>query len=252
MEVPIAVSITGTRSGELQASLQYAWAWCQWPEGVKASRRLVASLGVVAPGQTSDVGGDDLDTVMEQLTSLVTLTALEERAGELLMLHANGLADTVSGRTVVMVGPSEAGKTTAALTLCPGRSYVTDECLAMDKSGNVVPYPKPLSVRKEGRREQVMPGSVGALPPPDECRVVRVLFLGRDAEHLGEPVLRHVPRLEAMSTAASETSYLAKLRDPLHRLANLFEPEGDALMVTYRDATQLDDLVTSLLQSRDG
>lgn len=148
-----------------------------------------------------------------------------------------------------MVGPSTAGKTTAALTLSPGRAYITDETVALDESGAIVPYPKPLSVRVGGTREQVMPGALGALLAPADCRVAQVLFLNRDENHDGDAVIHEVPKLEAMSTAASETSFLMRLGQPLHRLARLFEPVDNALRVAYRDAHQLDGLVSSLLGS---
>jgi hypothetical protein len=248
--VPLSVSITGTRTGELSAALREAWAWCGRSDGRAPVATVTACLGQqVGEAQPLAVRGDDLDSVMEQVTSQVTMAAVDARAGELVMLHANGIADPESGRTVVMVGPSEAGKTTAALTLTPGRCYITDETLAVAMDGTVVPYPKPLSVRRDGKRIQVPPADLGALPPPARrSQVAQVWLMNRSAEHRGDPLVVPVAPVRAMATVARESSYLARLERPLHRLADLFEAGNGAFQVTYREAADLEALLVTVLK----
>jgi len=230
--------------------MRHAWGWCTADDRSVPEHRLTVALGVTERDATLsfDASGEDLDGVMEQIASKVTMTAVDARAGELLMLHANGLADQHSGRAVMMVGPSQAGKTTAAMTLTPGRCYLTDEALAVDADGHVVAYPKPLSVRRDGRREQVFPASIGALPPPEQpCRIAHVLLMNRNQAHEGGPLVELVPVVHALAEVASETSHLADLERGLHRLAQLFDQDRGALRVTYRDAADLANLIGTLL-----
>ena len=88
--------------------------------------------------------------MLSALSQRVTLAALEQRRGDLWMLHAAGLAGD-DGRVVVLVGPSGRGKTTAVRTLATSFGYVSDESVAIDDEGRVWPYRKPLSeIEKQG------------------------------------------------------------------------------------------------------
>ncbi|KQQ05575.1 hypothetical protein ASF42_03125 [Rathayibacter sp. Leaf294] len=103
--------------------------------------------------------------------SEVTLRAIEAAQGSLLMLHACALADP-SGATVVFVGPSGRGKTTAAATLGRSYGYVTDETTGITPDGRILPYEKPLLIRTaEGMpKRPFSPDELGLLPAPAPTR----------------------------------------------------------------------------------
>ena len=83
---------------------------------------------------------DHWDRCCASLSIDVTLAALAQRAGELLLLHAAGLAAPDGGGVVVLVGPSGRGKTTAARVLGRHFRYVSDESIGIDTDGTVLPY----------------------------------------------------------------------------------------------------------------
>lgn len=66
---------------------------------------------------------------------------------DLLLLHSSCAADD-DGRAVILPASMESGKTTTVAGLVrSGLRYVTDEATAIDPaSGEIVPYPKPLSI----------------------------------------------------------------------------------------------------------
>ncbi|MFX6027812.1 hypothetical protein ABTE84_20905, partial [Acinetobacter baumannii] len=70
------------------------------------------------------------------------------------MLHAAGVAGS-DGAVVVLVGPSGAGKTTAIRHLAARAGYVSDETIALNATGAVLPYRKPLSVITDGVAHKV-------------------------------------------------------------------------------------------------
>ena len=76
-------------------------------------------------------------------------SAIDQRAGEVIMLHAAGLA-LPDGRVVAFVAPSGTGKTTLSRTLGKAFGYVSDETVVINFDGTVTPYPKPLSVIRSG------------------------------------------------------------------------------------------------------
>ncbi len=64
---------------------------------------------------------------------------------EALCLHASAVA--CNGRAAVFVAPMESGKSTLVAGLVrAGGDYVTDEAVAFDGSGAVLPYPRPIGL----------------------------------------------------------------------------------------------------------
>lgn len=246
--VPVIVRLTGDRASELHALVVEAWRAClRGRDADVAGVSVTASLGAPADRGLGEIRGLGVDDVMEQLTSTITMRAIDQQAGSLVMLHAAGIADPISGRTVVLVGPSEAGKTTAVRILARGRAYVSDETVGVHEDGSIVPYPKPLSVRQHGGRQQISPDELGLAHPPQSCHVARLVLLDRSVEHVGSPTAEVVSPLQALASLASETSYLARLERPLHRLAAVFNDGQGVLRLRYSEAADLDPVITDLL-----
>ena len=183
---------------------------------------------------------------MDRLSPVVTLAMIEAQAGKLLMLHAAALADASTGRALVMVGPSGAGKTTATSVLAQRWGYVTDETVGVRPDGTLAAYPKPLSVKVEASpfKEQRCLDSLGAEPAPPEAHLHRVVLLHRDDSP--EPWLEDVPMVRSLALLATETSYLSELERPLQWLAALLGSAG-LRRLHYREAEQLPALVEQIL-----
>lgn len=135
-------------------------------------------------GRSAYVLADDAAEFAQQLTTQIVVRAIGNRRGVPLLLHAGAVA-APSGDVHVLAAPSGTGKTTAMLRLCssPGRwGYVTDETVAIEEDGTVVPFPKPLSVIETPHRPKAQrsPEDLGLLPPPPgPLRVASISLLRR-------------------------------------------------------------------------
>jgi len=194
------------------------------------------------------------------LTTAVTLAAIDARAGELVMLHAAGVADPATGATVALVGPSGRGKTTASRALARHWGYVSDETVGVDPvTLAVVPHPKPLSVKASAQPEatrgapkvQVGPDEAGLLPAPDHCRLVRVVLLDRTPDHTGPPTVAPVAVTRAVGELTAELSHLRHWETPLATVAGLLTATGGALRVRYAEAADLVPLLSELVAHPD-
>lgn len=183
---------------------------------------------------------------LSQLSVEVTRAAIDHQAGRLWMLHAAGLADPATGRTVALVGPTGAGKSTAVRTHGARFGYVTDETVGVTEGGRVLPYPKPVSVIEGGRypKRQVPPDELGLLPAPADLRLAAVVVLDRDGT--SAPEAEDVRRAAALPLLAEHTSHLARFARPLRHLAALLE--GVAVRrVRYAESADLGDLLAELV-----
>ncbi|TIH35566.1 hypothetical protein D4765_10905 [Subtercola vilae] len=187
----------------------------------------------------------------DQLSGLITRTAIDAQRNSLLMLHAGAVADPATGNVVAFLGPSGRGKTTASIALGRAFGYVTDETLAVRDDLSVLPYGKPLSVKQpppERWKDQVSPATLGLRVPPPALRLVAVLLLDRRPASGSdvEPGIRSVSLTESIGEVVEQISYLSHRDRPLERLQAVFAACGGLQQVTYSEAETLVPLVRSL------
>lgn len=234
--VVVEIRVSGALASEAVRRLRRAWSRClpTAPDALAGE----AVVDVVAEG--------DLEGVIARATTAVTLAAIEERAGSLLMLHAASVA-TASGRTAVLAGPSGAGKTTASATLGRHWGYVTDEVTGVAPDGGVVAAPKPLAMVQEiGGKRSVSPDELGLRQAPADLRLGRIGLLTRRPG--ARPGLRVLGTAEAVVRLAEHTSYLRRLESPLDVLAGHVERSGGAVEVVYAESSELVALVEEMLR----
>ncbi|AND17279.1 hypothetical protein C5C18_10855 [Rathayibacter tritici] len=184
------------------------------------------------------VSSTTLAQLEESLTSTLTVEAIGARRGDLLMLHACGIADD-SGRVLAFVAASGTGKTTIARTLGLRFGYVTDETVAVAADGRVLPYPKPLSVKPltgSAPKAQVAPASLSLLPVPKApLRLAGVVLLER-RDGVGAPFLEHVDPMEAIEDLVPQTSYLSARPRPITDLVRRLTSLGGVRRLVYSEA----------------
>jgi hypothetical protein len=245
----VQIDLEGLSEGDA-AAVHDAWRDALADPGLveRAQRERARSLPVVRPA------GADRTTMLSDLSQRVTLAALEQRRGDLWMLHAAGLAGE-DGRVVVLVGPSGRGKTTAVRTLATSFGYVSDESVAIDDDGRVWPYRKPLSViEKHGTaKAQRSPSELGLRELPDaELRVAAIVLLDRVAEARERPMIETLDLGDALQDLVSQSSTLTSMPAPLRSIAALAAATGGIRRVTYHEAASLHSVVETLLAGGDG
>jgi len=184
---------------------------------------------------------------MSDLSTQITLAALDALRGTRLLLHAAGVA-AQDGRVLALVGPSGRGKTTAVRHLAQRYGYVSDETVAVDDSLAVRPYRKPLSIIVEGRpfKKQIAPSDLGLLPLPDApLQLAGITLLCRDP-HSDEPGIHSVDLIDAICEMTPEISYLPELPLPLQYVARIVERVGAVTRMVYRDAVDLPGMVADM------
>ncbi|SDT29258.1 hypothetical protein SAMN04489721_3027 [Agromyces flavus] len=193
-----------------------------------------------------------IESMLEQLSVRVTVAALERKRGELIMMHAAGVAMD-DGRVVAFVGPSGRGKTTLSAALGAHFGYVSDETVGVDPDLGVWAYRKPLSlVRSSGPKEQVSPRRAGLLELPDRrLRLAALVLLDRRPD-VTDPVASRVPLIEAITELVPQLSFLNDFDAPLQRLAELFDAVGGVWRVTYGEAASLIPMVPELARAVPG
>ncbi|KJL29312.1 ATP-binding protein [Microbacterium oxydans] len=194
----------------------------------------------------------DDDAALAMLSTDVTLLALAHRKDDgLWMLHAAGLADE-SGNVVVLSAPSGTGKTTAARHLSRRYAYISDETIAIDEHGSVVPYRKPLSVIQPDRmhKEQIALSSLdGGRPVPVALRVAKIVVLDRSADGPDVPEVERLDLVSALELLAPQTSYLGHADAPLRTIDAILAATGGAVRVHYREVSTIDDAIAELLRT---
>jgi Cdc6-like AAA superfamily ATPase len=260
LEVPFEVRCTGSGAADLARSVAAAWDWCiagtAYDDGDESVQRLtvvlepdIEELARMSVG--SSLFAQDLPTLMDRLSPMVTRAAVNERRRELVMFHACAVADPVTGDAVVLYGPSGTGKTTLARTLCTDLVYLSDETAAVAPDLRIAPYPKPLSILVnpgDSLKEQVSPGRLGLVPPGGGGYRLRALIqLRRDPAHEGVASLESLATVDALPELVAQTSYTRDLERPLHHLAELAHRVGDVRRATYAEAEQLRPVVRALL-----
>ncbi|WZH37560.1 MAG: hypothetical protein PIR02_02590 [Microbacterium enclense] len=193
---------------------------------------------------------DDLERGLSDLSTQVTLEALQALRGTRLLLHAAAVA-TADGRVIAFIGPSGRGKTTAARHLGRHFAYVSDESVAVGDDLSVTAYRKPLSVIIEGHahKRQIAPSEFGLRPLPDApLHLVGMTLIERrpDTDAIG---LVPVDTIDAICEMTPQISYLAEMPSPLQHLARVFDAVGAPSRLVYRDATELPALVEEMFAS---
>jgi sarcosine oxidase gamma subunit len=253
--VHVEVRVAGARADEVLARLADLWEHCRTPPGARAEIHVDALLDDdTATWQEAEASGvvarPELADLLQVLTQRVTESAVDARAGECVMLHAACLADPATGRAVAFVAPGGTGKTTLVRTLGPGRWYVTDETTVVLEDGTVVPYPKPLSVRRAPGslfKDETAPSRAGLVAPAGRVHLAGLCLLVRDDDHEGPAVVETLGTLDGVVSLVPQTSHLTDLPRPLRRLAELSESVGGVHRVHYREARDLEALWGRLL-----
>lgn len=194
-------------------------------------------------------GGVPVPSMLTALSTEVTLAAIEHRAGEVLMLHAAGLA-TRDGRVVALVGPSGRGKTTASQVLGRELGYVSDETVAITADGAVLPYRKPLSLIEGDVLPKVQrsPTEMNLRPLPRTPLRLAALVLIERTDDDAPASSQRMEAGEAIAGLAQQASYLGRMTSPLHVIAAHVEAVGGVHRVSYRDAAALLPLIRDLVE----
>lgn len=229
---------TASRDGSFQRRARAAWS------DALVDGKGVADATVVVRGTVSD------EEALSLLSTDITLAALSHRQGDQLwMLHAAGLADQ-SGRVVVLSAASGTGKTTAARHLSRTYAYVSDETIAIDASGTVLPYRKPLSIIEPDavHKVQTALSSIdGGHPLPGDLRVAKIVVLDRSPDGPLEPELEDLDVATALALLAPQTSYLGHVPAPLQLVDAILTATGGASRLRYREVTTLDAVIGALI-----
>ncbi|WP_062292737.1 arsenate reductase/protein-tyrosine-phosphatase family protein [Demequina phytophila] len=252
--VTVAIHCDGSERDALAAAGHRAWGRCVVPAGDADARVDVmvdSDPAVLAEARARGVlAYPDVDRALHYLSSAVTVRAIEQRVGSLVMLHAAGIASP-DGDVVGFIAPSGTGKTTLSRTLGAHYGYVTDETLAIDVGRTVLPYPKPLSVLDgvSPTKEQWGPESLDLMaPPPGRLRLVRLALVERDSSVGSTPVVEDLPLLHGLARLAEQVSYLSRLPQQLHTLADLVESIGGLVRIRYAESRDLLPLMPSLFE----
>jgi hypothetical protein len=249
----VELAVGGSRAPEVLQALPRLWELCPAPPGEPRARVHVVldpDPDVVARARSGGAAsGPDLADLLQLVTQRVTVAAIDARAGECLMFHAACLADPGTGHAAAFVAAGGTGKTTLVRTLGPRRWYVTDETTAVLDDGTVVPYPKPLSLRRapdSPAKDEVAPPDLGLTAPEGPVTLGGLALLDRKDGHRGAPRVELLGTLEALVALVPQASHLPELSRPLQRLAALAESLGGVHRVTYREAADLAAVVDEL------
>ena len=186
--------------------------------------------------------------LLMHVTQEITRALIEAQAGRVILLHAGALADPCTGASIVYVAPGGTGKTTLSHTLGPELAYLTDETVAITSAGVILPYPKPLSIRRDpydGLKDETGPTSLGLRLPDVTPWVAGVVLLRRDGGAHAVSI-EQVEVLDALVKLAPESSSLARLPRALQQVAHLLESTGGLQVLCYDEATTLRSAVLEI------
>lgn len=183
----------------------------------------------------------------------ITLAVIEALIGSRLLLHA-AVVDHPRLGVVLLVGESGAGKSTATTVLGRGGRYLSDELAVIDPGDlSVAGYPKPISLADHAlpgspKRDRPL-GPLGlepaeAAPAPDLVVLLDRLTAADDA---GTPSgVERLPLSRALPRLIEQSSSVWRLPSPLSTLAELVERAGGVVLVRYRDAAELEELLAAV------
>ena len=255
MGSPVVIRSHGSRAMELSDAVADVWRDCSADAEDPREPVVVECFldddpdAVRQAGHRGLVADVSLDLLLDALSPRVTDRVMRGRAGELVMLHACGLADPATGSTIALVAPSGTGKSTIARALGTEFGYVSDETVAVGVHGEVLPHPKPLSLRDHpdsSFKRQVPASRLGLVPADGPLSLSRVLLVTREP-HRAEVDVQPMDTVPALAHLVPHTSLLGTLERPLHRLADLLGATGGLHLVRYGEAETLRPLVRELL-----
>lgn len=194
---------------------------------------------------------DDFEQFPYAFSRALTMASIGRQRGNLLMLHAAGLASADGTGALVMYAPSGTGKSTAATSLGRRLGYLTDETVAIDDDDVIKTHPKPISVIVTTRSDKVehSPDELGLGPTVRGARVRAVVELRRH-ETFTEPELVPVDLIDGLLHALAQTSSVALVPHPLDRLAHLLAHSGGPWQLQYAEIDTCLDLLTDLVEGR--
>lgn len=236
----LEVRCDGDSADTLERALRTAWSRCLSDGGASGTPHVDAHL-------------DDPSALAQRLmvtTQQITRALIGAQAGRLLMLHAGAVSHPETGASLVYVAPGGTGKTTLSRLLGRRFGYLTDETVGIAEGGAILPYAKPLSVRRpEGStlKDELSPDDLGLRPAPPAPHVARIVVLDRDLEQ-GSVDIEELTVMDALFAVVKETSSLSRLDRPLHRLAELLETAGPVLRVRYAEASDIECELAELIE----
>ena len=157
------------------------------------------------------------------------------------MLHAAAVGNPDTGASLALVAPGGTGKTTLARLLGAEYAYLTDETVGIREDGVILPYEKPLSIRrspKSWEKDEVSPDALGLRRPVARPRLRSLALIRREPGHR-RPKIVEMGVMDALVTLAPETSALSDLPNPLGLFASHLDSVGPALHITYEEAESL-------------
>ncbi len=262
----VQVHADGARADELDAKLRELWSRCLGQKGTvpvtsqpavagprdAGGLRLFLELKGTTPlrpdSGTANLASDDLAALLCSGTQAITHALLAAQLGRLLLLHAGAVSHPETGKALVFVAEGGTGKTTLARVLGRHYGYLTDESVAIDATHQVLPYPKPLSLRTPAGwpKQETSPDALGLRTVGGRAEVAKVILLTRD-QACSSPVTTALSTIEAITAIAPQSSSLDKLPRALHQCADLLEATGGALSVRYAEAEDLLPLAADLI-----
>jgi hypothetical protein len=240
----VEVRCAGRAAPEFADAMRDAWSRCLAPGDAGSDETPVAEQVVIR--LESDT---DFPHQLQVSTQRITRSLIAARSGQLLMLHAGAVSNPTTGDSLVYVAPGGTGKTTLSRLLGGRFGYLTDETVGIDKNGRILPYPKPLSVRRPdggALKDEVSPDALGLLPSPASPRVGRIILLDRRPELRGTQ-LEEIPLMDALFDLVQQASYLSSLPRPLHALADLVDRTAPVIRASYSEASDSQNDLAALV-----
>lgn len=243
----VQVRVSGSAAPVLRSTLEHAWSRCLAPADTTPTRD-AGAVDVVLGCPES------LRRVMALTTQRITRALIRAQIGRLLMFHAGAVSHPTTGRSLVFVAAGGTGKTTMCRLLGRHYGYLSDETVAVDQQGRILPYPKPLSLRRDGAelpKLEASPDELRLAVPRTAASVGRLVVLRRmPTEESGLPALQEMSLMDALVALAPQTSSLRRLDRPLDRLASAIDDTGPVLTVRYTEAASVADDLLSLIGAR--
>ena len=249
-----SVTLGGEDAPAILDAVRQAWSRClDAPAGALLDTEPVrAGLGASAGGQRT-VSEPDPAGRLQSLTQQVTHAKIRAQAGRVLMLHAGAVAHPDTGATVAFVAAGGTGKTTLTRRLGERFGYLTDETVAVDAAGAVLPYPKPLSIRRtptDHRKGETSPDELGLQAAPAAPRLARLVLLARTDAHAADPWVEELGLADAITALCPETSSLSALPRPLHWLADALDRLPPVTRLHYKEVGDVLDLAAAGVEER--